>query len=123
MEQKNNHIFTLPTFDKQTKRLYLKLELTFIDELNSNYATALIDTGADVNLINVNFLNRLFPNLAIKLEDRLENTDVKVQGFSGADIKLLGSVKVCVRGHERLSYNELEFLVYDIENGYPVILG
>ena len=108
-------------FDKVTKRLYLKLELTFVDEVRSNFVTALVDTGADVNLINVNFLKRLFPN--VDIDAKMEETSLKVQGFTGGDISLVGSIKICTRGHERLSYRELDFLVYDLDNGFPIILG
>ena len=108
-------------FDKVTKRLYLKLELTFVDEVRSNFVTALVDTGADVNLINVNFLKRLFPN--VDIDAKMEETSLKVQGFTGGDVSLLGSIRICTRGHERLSYRELDFLVYDLDNGFPIILG
>ena len=53
----------------------------------------------------------------------MEETSLKVQGFSGERVGLIGSIKICARGHKLLSYRELEFLVFDFDSGFPVVLG
>ena len=121
LERKQNSLLDLPSIDKNLKRLYLELEVTFINEVKSNFITALVDTGADVNLINASFLKKLFPDVDINAN--MEETSLKVQGFSGERVGLIGSIKICARGHKLLSYRELEFLVFDFDSGFPVVLG
>ena len=121
LERGQNSLFGLPSIDKNPKRLYLELEVTFINEVKSSFITALVDTGADVNLINASFLKKLFPDVDINAN--MEETSLKVQGFSGGSVGLIGGIKICARGHKSLSYRELEFLVFDFDSGFPVILG
>ena len=121
LERGQNSLFGLPSIDKNPKRLYLELEVTFINEVKSSFITALVDTGADVNLINASFLKKLFPDVDINAN--MEETSLKVQGFSGERVGLIGSIKICARGHKLLSYRELEFLVFDFDSGFPVVLG
>ena len=121
LERGQNSLFGLPSIDKNPKRLYLELEVTFVNEVKSSFITALVDTGADVNLINASFLKKLFPDVDINAN--MEETSLKVQGFSGERVGLIGSIKICARGHKLLSYRELEFLVFDFDSGFPVVLG
>ena len=46
--------------------------MTFIDEVKSSLITALVDMGADVNLIGVSFLKELFLDIDInaKMEEK-----------------------------------------------------
>ena len=79
LKRGQNSLFGLPSVDKNPKRLYLELEVTFINEVKSSFITALVDTGADVNLINASFLKKLFPD--VDINTNMEETSLKVQGF------------------------------------------
>ena len=100
LERGQNSLFGLPSIDKNPKRLYLELEVTFINEVKSSFITALVDTGADVNLINASFLKKLFPDVDINAN--MEETSLKVQGFSGGSVGPMGSIKIYARGHRLL---------------------
>ena len=76
LERKQNSLLGLPSIDKNPKRLYLELEVTFINEVRSSFLTALVDTGVDVNLIDVSFLKKLFPD--INISANMEETSLKV---------------------------------------------
>ena len=100
LERKQNSLLGLPSIDKNPKRLYLELEVTFINEVKSNFITALVDTGADVNLINASFLKKLFPDVDINAN--MEENSLKVQDFSGRSVGPMGSIKIYAREHRLL---------------------
>ena len=79
LERGQNSLFGLPSIDKNPKRLYLELEVTFVNEVKSSFITALVDTGADVNLINASFLRKLIPDVDINAN--MEENSLKVQDF------------------------------------------
>ena len=116
LERKQNSLLGLPSIDKNPKRLYLELEVTFINEVKSNFITALVDTGVDANLIDVSFLKKLLPDVSINAN--MEETSLKVQNFSGGSVGLIGSIKICAQGYKLLSYGELEFLILDFDSGF-----
>ena len=90
--------------------------MTFINEVKSNFITALVDTGVDANLIDVSFLKKLFPD--VNINANMEETSLKVQNFSGGSVGLIGSIKICAQGYKLLSYRELEFLILDFDSGF-----
>ena len=116
LERKQNSLLGLPSIDKNPKRLYLELEVTFINEVKSNFITALVDTGVDANLIDVSFLKKLFPD--INISANMEETSLKVQNFSGGSVGLIGSIQICAREYKLLSYRGLEFLILDFDSGF-----
>ena len=69
MGRGHNSLFGLPLVDKW---MYIGLDLAFIDEVKSSLITALVDMGADVNLIGVSFLKELFLdiNTNAKMEEK-----------------------------------------------------
>ena len=100
LERGQNSLFGLPSIDKNPKRLYLELEVTFINEVRSSFLTALVDTGVDVNLIDVSFLKKLFPD--VNINANMEETSLQVQGFSGGSVGPIGSFKIYAHGHRLL---------------------
>ena len=116
LERGQNSLFGLPSIDKNPKRLYLELEVTFINEVKSSFITILVDTGVDVELIDVSFLKKLFPDVDISAN--MEEASLKVQNFSGGSVGLIGSIKICAREYKLLSYRGLEFLVLDFDSGF-----
>ena len=123
INKREGNIFSLPTFDDTVRRLYLKLEMTFVDSKYSNSVTCLCDTGSDVNIISKAFLARLFPRFRSNLHEQLDTTLNTVQGFSGGKVNIIGTVKIAVRTHVNLAYEEMTFYVCDIETNFPCIVG
>ena len=74
--------------------------MTFVNEVKSSFITALVETGTDVNLINASFLRKLIPDVDINAN--MEETSLKVQGFSGGSVGLIESIKICAREHRLL---------------------
>ena len=123
INKREGNIFSLPTFDDTVRRLYLKLEMTFVDSEYSNSVTCLCDTGSDVNIISKAFLARLFPRFRSNLHEQLDTTLNTVQGFSGGKVNIIGTVKIAVRTHVNLAFEDMIFYVCDIETNFPCIVG
>ena len=123
INKREGNIFSLPTFDDTVRRLYLKLEMTFVDSKYSNSVTCLCDTGSDVNIISKAFLARLFPRFRSNLHEQLDTTLNTVQGFSGGKVNIIGTVKIAVRTHINLAFEDMIFYVCDIETNFPCIVG
>lgn len=82
--------------------------------VNSKPVNFKLDTGADVNVLPKRYLNRIGV-----LESELINTTMKLRGYSGASIHVLGKCSLKVI-HKNITYI-LKFVIADVDS--PAILG
>ena len=80
--------------------MYLKLGLTFVNEVKSSFITALVETGTDVNLIDASFLRKLIPDVDINAN--MEENSLKMQDFSGGSVGTMRSIKIYACEHRLL---------------------
>ena len=120
--KENPQVFVLPSLDKETKRLYLGASLS-IDARNSpeSYMCALYDSGSDVNILSEIHFKRLFPNLHLK--SLLEPTDLHVTGYTGATVKILGTVNAFLRVNKHAEKVPFEFAISNADASYPAIVN
>ena len=80
--------------------MYLKLGLTFVNEVKSSFIAALVETGTDVNLIDASFLKKLIPDVDINAN--MEENSLKMQDFSGRSVGPMRSIKIYACEHRLL---------------------
>ena len=104
INQSTPHIFTLPTLDKATKRVYVKGKITLPNILNTNEVTFFFDCGSDVNVISKSFLTNIFPEIKESLNSFIKPSTTKVAGFSGAEIEIFGEITIIIQLNENLPF-------------------
>ena len=106
------------------KQAYLPFTLKFQDK--SIKTAALLDTGAAISVIEVSFLNKLFPSESEEdLIKRINPTNVQASSLTH-NINSLGSISVNIQlTHKHSSPVQIDLIVIKLENPpvCPIILG
>ena len=99
--------------DDMGKKLYIPGHLKF-HNTSPQRVSAFVDTGADLNIIQMDYLLRLFPELSSKfIVSKLGKTKYSLKGYTGHEIRILGVTEMSMALHNNSSYHDLIMYVVD----------
>ena len=106
-----------------TRKLYCKFSIDALNTTADIYS--LVDTGADVPILSINYLKQIYPKLWKPLFKLIKPTDVRILSFTNDEIKVLGTITFNVRFHNEVNMKKLTFFVTSGQGMFlcPAIIG
>jgi len=96
-------------------------EIIISDTKMFHETVGLVDSGADVSLIHINMLRRIFTQKYI--ESNLIKSKTPLSSFSNHSITTLGVISLNIKFHKYHDPSEFSFIVYSGNHLYSVLLG
>lgn len=96
-------------------------EIIISDTKMFHDTVGLVDSGADVSLIHINLLKRIFTKKYI--EANLIKSKTPLSSFSNHSITTLGVISLSVKFHKYHDPSSFSFIVYSGNHLYQVLLG
>lgn len=121
--QNNSKILILDINNSNmTKKLYLTSKITVPNHSKLNFATFLVDSGCDCNLLDQNTLYKLFPHLKDN-QTAFMKSDIKLQSFTEHPINVLFKVELLIKFENNKIFYPLVFHIMENNFNCPAIIG
>jgi hypothetical protein len=97
-------------------KLHLPVKLAFLNN-DFKHCSAMVDSGSDIDLIQLSYFYRLFPEIKEKdLKSKLNSTSLKLTSYTNHTIRIVGIAKIkisCDRFHPTENIREIDLFVVE----------
>ncbi len=109
----NSNLYIYNIDDDIGKKLYIPCYIDYHSDTPQR-VIAFVDTGADLNIIQMDYLLRLFPELSGKyIASKLQKTKYQLKGYTGHAIPIIGVTQMSVALYNSATYQNLTMYVVD----------
>ena len=109
-------------------KLHLPIKLACLNN-NFRHCSAMVDSGSDIDLIQLSYFYRLFPDIKEKdLKNHLDSTSLRLTSYTNHSIRIIGVAKVKMsfdRFHPTENIREINLFVVEnkVQTRTPFILS